>query len=740
MKIQSNLRKLFGAAVIIVLSLPATAQTTNGAAATTDTAPVALEEIVVTAQKRSQDMQTVPIAVTAVSGNQLAALGIIDTHELSAAVPGLIVGVTSTSSSTYLRGVGQSTGTAGAEAAISTYLDGIYLAAPAQGLFDFTNVQQVAVLRGPQGTLFGRNSTGGLIQVTTKDPSFTTAESHFEAGYGNLGTVSGSAYISGPLTENLAGSLSFTGHNSDQGYIRNTYDGRELGREDSLASQAKLLWDIDSKTRATVDLFSTKYSGTEGIVAAVYPGTLANDGVTVGTNARVIDSRIDPYQDSTDYIESVKIEHDFGWGSISDQLSNTDFYNFYHFNQNGTAGRPNPNNNPVSIFDNISHIDNLANEFQIKSPDNQNFKWVAGAFYFHNTTAINLNIFSDSTFAENINTRVATSSYAGFGEVTYSVLPDTRVTAGVRYTSDTHEYSGANSLGQTPETFGLPTRLSYSRPTWRLAIDHDIVENLLAYASYNRGFKSGNFNNTSFTAPPFGPETVDAYEIGIKSEFLDHRVRLNNSVFYYDYSGVQLKANIPPSNVAFTYNAADSEIYGLDTDFSIAATGAFTINGGFEYLHARYISLPAGIRFVPNPVTSIPAGCVGDATNAKVGGVTSLTSCNLSGDTMVRSPTLTANLGFQYKTRVPWGDLTLNVADSYMGRFYFEPDDNAIQQPPYQWVTASAKLDLPRNFSVALWGVNLANAKVYDSGQSGANYTYFIGKPMTYGVTFGVSF
>src|SRR5690606_29822141 len=103
------------------------------------------------------------------------------------------------------------------------------------------------------------------------------------------------------------------------------------------------------------------------------------------------------------------------------------------------------------------------------------------------------------------------------------------------------------------------TSLKYKKPTWRLALDYDATDDLLLYATYNRGFKSGNFNNTSFTVPPFGPEIVDAYEVGFKSELMDRRVRLNSSIFYYDYKGIQLKANIPPSSVAFTYNAADSE-------------------------------------------------------------------------------------------------------------------------------------------------------------------------------------
>jgi iron complex outermembrane receptor protein len=732
---------LWGCVATAALSLPAFAFAADEQPAPAGESGSTLEEVVVTAQKRAENLQNVPIAVTAVTGSQLESTGVSNTQMLSAVVPGLIVGHTSTSSSTYLRGVGQSTGTAGAEAAISTYVDGIYLSAPALGLFDFANVDQVAVLRGPQGTLFGRNSTGGLIQVTTKNPSFSTPEGSFEIGYGNLNTISGKAYVGGPIAPTLAGSLAFVGHRSNDGYIENTYTGKELGKETSYAGQAKLLWDITPDTKATLNTFITGYNGADGIVAAVYPGTLANDGVTVGTTDRVVNSRINPYQKSHAYIESLKLEHDFDWGVISNQLSNVNYYNYYHFNQNGTSGRPNPRNTPVSIFNNTSNIDNIADEFQIQSPAGQDFQWVAGAFFFHNKTHIDLSIFSDDAFVTNLNTSVVTDSIAGFAQASKTILPRLRATAGFRYTSDKHEYSGFNNLGQTPAGLGAITELKYSKPTGRLALDYDLADHVLLYASYNRGFKSGNFNNTSFTAPPFGPETVDAFEVGFKSEMFDRRVRLNSSVFYYDYKGIQLKANIPPSNVAFTYNAADSEIYGLDTDFAIAATSELTINGGFELLHAKYTSLPNGIRFVPNPVLSIPSDCGGGTLNNLVGGVSTLTSCDLSGNDIVRAPHFSANLGAQYRKELSWGAVTLNVADAYNSGFYFEPDNNVIRQPAYHWLTASLKLEPgDGRYSVQFWGVNLTNSDVFASGQSGANYTYFIGKPRTFGVTFATSF
>lgn len=705
----------------------------DGAGAGVTSASPSVEVIIVSAEKRLEDLQDVPIAVTSVSGEQLAAQGVSSTQALTAVVPGLVFGHTSSSSSTYLRGVGQSVGTVGGEAAISTYLDGTYLSAPALGLFDFTNVQQVSVLRGPQGTLFGRNSTGGLIQVTTKDPSFSAPEGVFELGYGNLGTVRGSAYVGGPLASSLAGSLSFVGHESSEGYITNTETGNELGDETSYAAQGKLLWEIGANTTATLNVFATRYSGTDGIVAAVYPGTLGNDGVTIGTKERVINGRIDPSQRSSSRISSLKIEHDFGWGVLSNQTSYSDYDSFYHFNQNGTAGLPNPNNAPVSIFDNTSKIYNTANELQIQSPDNQDFKWILGTFLFQDVTTIDLDILSDESFLLALQTRVETESAAVFAQATKSVLPGTRITAGIRYTKDSHEFSGIDSLGRTPETFNSATDASYSRPTWRLAIDQDIAPNILAYASYNRGFKSGNFNNASFTAPPFGPEIVDAYEVGLKTELFDNRLRFNNSIFYYDYGGIQLKAILPPSGVAFTYNAADSEIYGLDTDFEVAATNELSIKGGFELLSAKYTTLPTGVGFVPNPVTSIPENCSG-STNNNVGGATLLT-CDLSGNDLVRAPRFSANLGFEYTKQMSWGSLVFNLADAYSDKYYLEPD-NFMKQPSYHSVSASLLFEpSDGRYGIKIWGTNLTDSTVYASGQTGANFTYFIGKPRSYGIT-----
>ncbi|MGH6617469.1 TonB-dependent receptor [Sphingomonas sp.] len=698
--------------------------------------PDELSDIVVTAQKRSENLQRVPISVTAVTAEKLAATGAISTQDLTQAVPGLVIGKSLSSSQTYLRGVGQGIGSLGAESPVATYVDGIYLGAPSSGIFDLNNIAQISVLRGPQGTLFGRNATGGMIQVTTRDPSWTTAGSA-EIGYGNLDTLTGRFYVTGPLSDTLAANLSVSARKRFDGYILNKYTGNKIGEERSLTGQAKLLWKPGPDTQVLLNVILSDEDGADYLVRGIIPGFIGTDGVTTYSGARTVNTRIDPSGSTNSDIASLKVTQDLGGVRLSSQTSYIHFRGDYRYESNGIVGTPNPTGFKAQIVTPPGTIDSVTQELQIQSPEGQDFQWIAGAFYLHDVTKLHLTVRPETTISTDLRSRLTTASYSAFGQATKTILPGTRLTVGLRYTRDVRDLDAATAAGVTPQSLGLPTHKVFPKVTWRLALDHDFGPDILGYATYNRGFKSGTFNTTSVSNPPIQPERIDAYEIGLKTQLFDRRVRINIAGFYYDYKDIQLRA--VQGGPIVVYNAAQSRIYGADIDFSARLMHGLTLSGGAELLSASYRNFPGGIFAAPNPVTSIPTNCTG-AVNTKIGGTTNLT-CNLSGNRMIRAPKFTGNLNLNYETRTSWGKLEFNVGDSYNSGYFFEPD-NFLKQKSYNWMTASISTSFGRDdrFSVRLWGTNLLNENVYDLATASGSLIFVPGMPRTYGATIGVTF
>jgi iron complex outermembrane receptor protein len=694
-----------------------------------------VEEVLVTAQKRSENLQQVPIAITAITAKTLSSAATVNTEDLAQFVPGLLVGKTSAGGQTYLRGVGQGTGVPGAESPVATYLDGIYLGAPALGVFDLNNVSQIAVLKGPQGTLFGRNATGGLIQIVTNTPS-STPSGKLDVGYGNYKTFTGHLYVTGPITDDLSASLAISGKDRENGYIRNVYTGHDLVDEKSYTVQSKWLWTVSPSTDVELNVLHGDYRNLNGSIFAVYPGATASDGVTKYLGSHTISNRTDVPNESQNSIASLRLNHDFGVARLMSLTASTDFKSDLGIDQSAMPGTPNPNNARAQLADLHSSIHEFSQELQLQAPAGQDFQWIAGLFYFQDLTKIRLKVRLDDTPVATTFTRLDTTSYSAFLQGTKTIFPDTRLTLGLRYTSDTRKFSGLTNTGASPAA-GLPNQKTWGEPTWRVALDHSFTPDLLGYVSYNRGFKSGNYSNTNVTNPPADPEIVDAYEAGLKSELLDNRLRLNVAAFYYDYKDIQLRSLEGASLIFF--NAANSRVYGLDVDFNAVINEHLSVTGGFELLDAKYTRFPRGVMNLPTPIAAAPAGCTG-APNLRQGGTTTFV-CDLSGNRMVKSPTFSGNLNVEYTWDTARGSFLVLAGDNYVSGYYGEPD-NILKQRAYHWLTASIAWTSPdERTSVKLWGTNIGNARVFSSVATGAStYFYEPGQPPMYGITLGRAF
>jgi iron complex outermembrane receptor protein len=379
-------------------------------------------------------------------------------------------------------------------------------------------------------------------------------------------------------------------------------------------------------------------------------------------------------------------------------------------------------------------------EFQLAS-DSGSVNWIAGLYYLGSTAKYDPYNLMGLAFAPQGLAGVRqysnqdTQSLAAYGQATFEVARDTNLTLGARYTHDERKLNstgyGDLLAGFAVPLFDISDKSTFNKPTWRIALDHQFSGDVMAYVSYSRGFKSGVYNLTSPTDPVVKPETLDAYEIGIKSQLLDHRLQLNASTFYYDYSDIQLTTIKGASQILV--NAAKAKIYGVDVDFNAALTETLSLRGGVELLHGRYDSFPNAP--VVNPNHGFPFG------NVSVDCTANPTGCDATDNKMINTPDFTANLAVDQRIPLSVGQLNANVSYAYNSGFYFNAD-NRIKQDAYGLVNAQLSWMSPKEtYKLTLWARNLFD-KEYLQFVSEAP-TGDLGSPgmgRSYGVTVGVKY
>ncbi len=700
---------------------------------TAESAEPALEAITVTAQRRSENLQDVPIAVTAVSATQLAANGINDLEDLALVVPGLTFSNTQGNATPRLRGVGSSAIGPGIEPETAVYVDGVYYASSESSLFSFNNIEQVAVLKGPQGTLFGRNAVAGLVQITTKDP---TQEFHgnVSAGYGNYRTETGSVYVTGGLTDTLAADLALQATHQGEGYGRNLATGAEANKIDhEISARSKFLWKPADGTRVALTLDYADSAGSTNDIRldqGTVPG--AGTGPAYGGSPWDISADNQPYTVVTSKGAALKIDQELGllrFSSIS-AYRTMDYHNTFDLDATPT---------PFQAFVQEQHDRQISQEFQLQSPRSSPLQWTTGFFYFNSRGAyapLDLLLTGGPTgnpqFPVNIISTATvqhTESYALYGQVTKEILPQTNLTLGIRDTQENRSLDGTQTVDifTTTPVAVIPTpagdKISSNKPTWRVSLDHHFSDTVMSYASYNRGYKSGGFNAGSVTDAPFKPETLDAFELGTKTELLNRRVSLNGAAFYYDYKNIQTQY-IEPGGAIGILNGAKAKIYGLDADLSAAVTTHLKVNAGIEMLHSKFAS------FATNAPTSTASGGVpvvlGSAT----------------GHELPIAPKFTESLGGNYSLPIAVGVIDLNAAVDRNSGWYTEVD-NVVRQAAFTTVNAALRWTSPdATTDVSLWGDNLSNEAVRTNGTTVSYGTHVsaYAPPRTYGVKFGYRF
>ena len=720
----------------------------------------ALEEIIVTAQKRAENVQDTPIAVQALSAETLEAAGSVKTQDLASLVPGLVFNNALTAGSVYVRGIGQSTGSLGVESPVAVHIDGVYLVNPASGLFTFNNIERVEVLKGPQGTLFGRNATGGVINVITKQPS-ETFDWEAGLGYSRFDTLSADAYVTGAVAPGLAASLSAYIDEQRDGFIYNAALDRKIGRSENYGVQSKWLWRASETTDVGLNLIYNWKYGYLGTTTTVFPGRVADDRVTTHLGPYISTAGINTPNRDAQALAALTVNHDFGGARLVSITSWHRLWDRFNYVQNAqplhTPFLPGRATITQFIF---GHSETRTQEFQLQAPAESDFQWIFGTYYLYDKTSLDYFDYREGRFifqgsaASQIGASQKTESYAVYADASKTIFPDTRLTLGVRYTEDKKTVTGMGVSIQangalsitSPQSPGgtfapLDTPKSWGEWTYRAVLDHHFTPDIMGYASYNRGFKSGLYNITAFFNQPVSPETVNAYEVGLKSELFGRRLRINAAAFYYDYKDLQLRqvvAQFPGRFILF--NAAAAKVKGLDVDFTAVPVQGLTITGGFSILNAKYDDFPGGPVALPNPVTlPLPAGCtlVGASlppTAAFLGGNTSV-ACDLSGQRMARSPKFTGNIGFRYEMELAGGgELSFDMNDHYNSGFFWDADGQ-LRQPSYHDVRAAVTYTAASGkWDIGVWGRNLADEVIASTASNGSTANFAIGEPRTYGI------
>jgi iron complex outermembrane receptor protein len=798
----ARLRRLLGATAsgalaAGLLATPAMAQ---------DPAPAVeeqagLEEIVVTAQRRSENLQDVPIAVSAVTAATLERTGIEATRDLPQVVPSVQFTRSGPSGLFFVRGVGTTNAAAGEEGANAVYVDGVYMADLGQTINYFNNIERLEVLKGPQGTLFGRNATGGLIHVITREPGRDTVMTG-EIGYANYNTIHARAYAAGPLSETISADIALTTSHQDRGWGKNFVTQTDNKFHTYYGARAKIVGRLSDDVKVTLsgDYLNSRDNPVGWRIAdETIGGTYLSNGTFVGgcrgpgaptTTVTCPLSFIADDHDTTAnrasltkqeiYGGSLTVEADIGFATLTSISA---------YRQTKTDSDFDVDGGPLDLV-NITFLSGMKSfqqELRLASNDTEPFSWQIGGFYL-NTKAFNEATFFGLAFApfaaQDVRAKLKTNSYAVFGEATYSITPTTKITGGIRYTADRREFDAsqallfANGTRFIPASFGfttpsltpLPTpgvqqtKLSYNQVTWRVALGQELTEDINLYASVNRGFKSGSYSLQNPLNDPYLPQTIMAYEAGIKAQLFDRRLRVNLAGFHYDIDDYQVRsaaAANPGSSLVL--NAATVKVDGVELEFEAAPTDQLRIFGGVTWLNSRYANFGApGSRFLapivypnlanpPAPTdfgTGSPTGTRGVCTVALrgtrnpgtpgTGGVIGgYTTClgDVSGNKVSNAPEWALSLGATYT--IPTGEyssLRLTALYSYNDGYFFEPD-NIARQDAYSLLNLSAEYRIG-GLGLELWARNVTDTDyAAQKITTGTGMVQTNAAPRTYGVT-----
>lgn len=737
-------------AVRTALADPAASAPRSHSTAAETTGPM-LQEIVVTAQKRSQDIEKVPLAITAITGPALQRAGITSATGLTQLVPGLEVSYNNANTTFAIRGVSSSTDATLGDSAVAFELDGIYQGRPAAAAGLFYDINRVEVLEGPQGTLYGRNAAAGVVNVITNKPDLSRTQAESQVEVGNYGLVRTFGMVNAPVSSTFGIRAAF------QSERHTGYENSGYNDADDIAGRIQALY-------RPSDDFSL-------LLGADY---FHQGGVGRGIVQLPLHS--DPWQVTQPFVPRAGYPSPPGWTNDYSWMIHADLeWNLGPFVLTNIAAFHYLRTNYFAFFNLADSLQDErdkepSDELRISSTPDSKTKWVAG-LYYHNETQPYQQEFYDNVGPTSCGDgppdpncqylgqgssllfaypTITNPSYAAFGQLTYPVTSTVRVTGGLRYNHDRKNVVGATyrvygsptfafvnggptlfPAGSQQETVATNVDATWTHVDWKAGLDWDVTPDTLAYAQVSTGYKQGGV--FAGAAPnTYKPETLTAYEIGAKNRLFHKRMILNVDGFYYDYKNYQVdQLEQLPTNTGgaaygdMIFNAPKAETYGAEASLQIAVTRSDRFSAALSYLHARFINFPFPLQGQP------PHG----------GPIQLPTFISLNGYPAAHAPQYTASLSWMHTWSLPTGASVSLLAQTHISSYQWLTVDHEYlsEQSGYTLSNVNLSYDAASDrVSYAIWVRNIENSPVASNyawdGVVGDPPSVGLSPPRTYGL------
>ncbi len=772
--------------------------------AQSQTAPAAgsvmeLEEIVVTAERRSESLQDTPISILTFSGDALERANVRSVDDLQNFLPNVSIGgsapVGNSAPNFSIRGVGQTSGRANNEKGVGLYVDDVYYPRSTGAILNLLDVERIEVLRGPQGTLFGRNTTGGAIRYITRKPT-DRLEGRITGTYGSLDRTDIEGVLNVPVSEKVA----FRGQAAwfkRDGYVDVIGTDRTRGNQDDYAVRGALR--VRPNDSITVDLSAAytenRSNGSPTVIAGVGlrqasgfpiaavnaynaylaargqsaivaddPRFVAKDGYSVPDSCIMDDIALNPakFGDAPNLLpnsrpqaslcdDARRTKNTFLSADINADLNDAlSLRSITGYNKGTDIDQGDYGLFGAQTNYTLNEMNSISQELQLLG-SHEGLEWVAGLYYFHETPAERRFLREAVVNAGRVeccngfdaNVQLKTNSYSAFGQASLDLTDKARVTAGARYSYDDKDvfiskvgiFTPALPAGGSPRT----NANNWDAIDYRLTLDYQWTDTLMTYATYSKGFKSGGFNVdivTLGTAAPtitsFDPETVKNLEAGVRSEWFDKRLRANLTGFHMKYDNLVVQV----------------------ADFSRGALQVLFLNAGkleidgfegeFAVAPIERLTLNANVGYTRIKYVDLPTGSPLFDPASCPGGALTFDRCRAQ--PLARSPEWTYTLGAQYTVPVGDGDVSMNANYAYKSSQYSNNStSNSVKLPAYGVANVRIEYDSGAQWKVAAFGTNIFDKYYITTGTNGrqntlATLTHSPGRPAEYGVSLTWSF
>jgi iron complex outermembrane recepter protein len=670
-----------------------------------------IEEIIVTAEKRDVDLQDIALSVSVLKAEQLEQLYIYNPIDLGDQIPGLNIAKSESRRILSIRGVGnESPQNAGARPGVAYHIDGIFIANDQALRADLLDVERIEVVRGPQGTVFGQNATGGTINVISKLPDFDDVSGYADVALGNYSSQNLRGGVNLPLSDSMAVRVAYS-HREHEGYMKNlAIPGLDMDNENSDTFRGQFLWQITDNFTAhvTYQNFDSKANGPgqKSILdfSSTDPREASHDLYEKATTSNDIFSTILTWKN-----DSLVVKGLFSYQEV-------DIFRRADMDRTAlTANDPAPltpavpgvitrlGEAPIREADNTleQFYKNYTAELNISSAGDRRLDWILGAFFLNaevNSITTNFGDFGrdgdpldltlptpvvfanpDLDFVnDDIRRR---DSYSVFGQGTFHLTDGMRLTAGVRYTEDSIDNDACSfqcRIGQSPPRNDL---VDDAQTTGKLAIEFDVGGEGMTYASATSGYKPGGANSTFNDLVPatYEAETVNAFELGYKNRFREGRLQLNTAVFFYDYQNFQFQANAAAPFSGGTANVPKSEVYGAEVELTSLLTDNLRLDWNVSYLKTRIKSDTLVLDSVraEDVSTQLLLDNGGNVFDPLITVARATAIQNVNGNELSKSPEFTTNVRLTHTAEIGDGaTLTSFVSYTHRGQFYYRMFNN----------------------------------------------------------------